>query len=219
MMKRKLIEITCKSVKVKKIGENTGREDVNLMGFELYYPREGVNKIISLKQVKLKDNTEKKFTSAKYKDKVIFKEIVRGNFQLRVFATSQDNPSQFDKLIFSAFRGALKVALGGLTGGIGSAILGAAASGGQDFFVDSFKPEEGGVSSIGEHDLVMSSNSILEDDIVIPLTVPKDVVKRTNRHRDSVYSAINSNVPLYLAKGANNGSVILTVKVLKEFDD
>ena len=45
-MKRQLIEITCKSIKVPKIGENTSTVDVNLLGVELYYPREGVSKLI-----------------------------------------------------------------------------------------------------------------------------------------------------------------------------
>ena len=45
-MKRQLIEITCKSIKVPNIGENTSKEDVNLLGVELYYPRESVSKLI-----------------------------------------------------------------------------------------------------------------------------------------------------------------------------
>lgn len=59
IIKRQLIEITCKSIKVPNIGENTSKEDVNLLGVELYYPREGVSKLMSIKQVDIKDGVEK----------------------------------------------------------------------------------------------------------------------------------------------------------------
>jgi hypothetical protein len=220
-MNRKIIEITVKSIKVLKIGENFSKEDANLLGFELYYPREGASKIVTLKSVEIENGKVKPFRNIKYKDKIIFKEVVRGDFQLKVFVTTQDKLTKFSKLMVTLFKGALNVALGGLTSGVGSAVLGAVATNGQELFVDSIKAEDGGVAIIGENFTALTSDNIVDGDMEFNLKAPKDIPRNRNRSTDSIYGAIqsaSSSTP-YIKKDSPNGKVILTFKVLHEYDD
>ena len=196
-----LFQFKLKEVLVMENGEfEEGIDGANSLSATLYYPKEGVPALTSIRSMSLKDSVPYDYTEEDYKKQLVFKEEIKGDTMFEVEISAIDKATKFEKLIVKLLGVAAGAAIGTVTG-IGAVVTAVASSASESIF-------EMAEPSDKIHVIGRGARLINEDtpngEFIIQLAVPKDITlsfKRKNDAGDIEY------VRATLSKGKNNAQV------------
>ena len=214
-MNTKILELSIKSLFLKKRGVKKEEEDINLINFNLSFPREGTPFATNFKKIMAKEPIPN-YDELPYSQKVIFKEEIRGGTELGITVEYIDNPSTYEKIAVEVFKGIFKTALGVATGGIGNMVLSSATSKMGGALIENMKAVKS-ILTIGSGSQTIDISKLDDEgEIRIPLKVKKRIMKKIKKteldYTTMLYKDIEEEV-LGIPKG-ENGFIILKYKVL-----
>lgn len=125
-----ILQIALKKVKVIENGKAEEGGAINALSTTLYYPREGIPALTSVRSLSLEDNQELDYSGEPFQRQLVFKESIRGASILEVEITSKITASRLEKFLAKALGAALPAAVGIIAGfGAGVTAVVAKASG------------------------------------------------------------------------------------------
>jgi hypothetical protein len=113
-----ILQIALKKVKVIENGRAEEGGAINALSATLYYPREGVPALTSVRSLSLEDEQEFDYSTESFQRQLLFKESIRGTSMLEVEITSRITASRLEKFLAKALGAALPAAIG-MVAGIG----------------------------------------------------------------------------------------------------
>jgi hypothetical protein len=135
-----IFQIALRKVRVIENGRAEVGGAINALSATLYYPREGIPAITSVRSLSLEDNQELDYSTQPFQRQVLFKELIKGTAMLEVEITSKITVSRLDKFLAKIFGTVAKAAIGTVTG-MGSILTGAIATASGPLF-DLAKPKD-----------------------------------------------------------------------------
>lgn len=186
--------------------------DVNVLGFTLLYPREGVPAVATTRSVKALDNERFDFPSRKLKEgspyeELLFREVVRREAPLVVDITAVYKADWLSKAIVKAVGAVVGVAVKAIPAtDVGLAFLGSSAGS----IFEQIAPKD--KTYIIGRGAVVLQEGMSDGTQVVNLTVPKDVkLWKAPPPSTSLGTAPPAGKEIRLPKGEHNGTVTLAI--------
>lgn len=218
----KTIEVLLKRVQITENGEDRVTDAATVLSVSLSYPNALTPTRSSVKALKLKDNSDIDFATARdpdtnlpytYADRVIFKESIHGKTMLQVGMATVHKTSKLEKFLAGLFGAVFGAAWKLLVGGITNVIAGAAVETVGAAHVKTFEVDDEKSNPIGEGSVEFDENSIPASPVSIQLVAPKDLVVDRLEFPQGSSQPKKVKVKL-LAKGQKNGVVELEVNTI-----
>ena len=214
-MAGRILEMRLVEVKVEENGELKDEAGQNILKATLFYPREGITSLSTIKSLRLQDKTVLDLRGEPYYQTVLFKERINGNCHLIIEVAEVDKPPKIQKFFAAVLGTMVKTFLGGVKRKINHVILGGGVKGGTDFIWSelhgNIKPEDR-VEPIGRGDYEFETHEV-EPELIIPLTTPMDIAFKTLKRRAKDGKALPVE-EVYRKRGTDNGYVVIACKYL-----
>ena len=203
-----VFEITLETIVVNENGRLRDKESVSALTASLVYPRAGVSQVTTIKQLKLTDKNAHQYDSKDYQTRILFKEEILGETELKMQLATVRKASKLDKIIQATFKGAVLAVFGSLAGTLGTIVIGAVTGGTKSIFELTKSDKE--IFVIGEAEMQMFE-SLPDGDYEIKMKVPKNI---DVEYPEMTMDGVRYKKVTLLKKGTSNAIVKIKVKRL-----
>ena len=201
-------EITLERIEVNENGRFKDKEAVCALAAALVYPRAGVSQVATIKELKLADKKAHQYSSKDYQTRILFKESVLGETELKLQLAAVRKANKLDKIFKAAFKGAVLAVFGSLTGSLGSIVTGAVTGGTKSVFELTKADKE--VFVIGETRKQISE-SFPDGEYDLEMKVPQNI---EIEYPEMTLEGLRYKKVTLLKKGTANAMVTVKVKRL-----
>lgn len=168
-------EITTTNLTINNVPGNTWGEVSNVLTANTLYPSAGRGSVATVKTIPSLEKIKLDFLSKSFEDKILFKEEINGNTQIKFKVTQTIQHTEMEKFIISLFQNlftagakfATEAFLAGITAGIGNVLVGSAINTTIDVLLKKMFDSNGSVISIiGEGSLDLPAGSIVSGKVI-----------------------------------------------------
>lgn len=219
-------ELSLKSLSIEENGDIRKKTASNGLVVSLVYPTPGKPVVTTVKELRLTDDQVIDFDQGvnpgtgqpyTWSERILLKEEIEGSSYLIVELTDVEELGKLDRFMAALFKNVFKAAWGLFTEGIGNVLLGAVSESIGAAHLESFDVKGEKVNIIGKAELVLDGAALpaagSASDIELDLIVPKKVETTVAVFDPNTHKPVRTKKTV-LAKGAQNGEVVLTLKAL-----
>lgn len=210
------IQISFKSIEIVENGYKDIEVDAkNFLSAQLIYPKSGVPAIETVKKLSLTDGDTYDFTKGTFNDKIIYEGVIEGDSEIEIRLTAKHEVVKMNKLINDLIGTGIVAGIGVATGGIGAAVITAAAKELVEGIFSIINKEE---DKVEEKVIVIGKGSRLfnryvpDGDFIIPLIIEEETKFTQIISRDGKEIRQTKT----LRKGLTNATVILDIKRIRK---
>ncbi|WP_420264596.1 hypothetical protein [Candidatus Magnetominusculus dajiuhuensis] len=198
-------EITLNELKIDKGTKASGGKITNVLAATLFYPSAGRGEVGTIKTITIETGTVS-FTNSSFENKILFKEKISGNTQIKFKITQTIELTDMEKfvvkLLHNVFGAGAKVAseaiLAGVTAGIGNVLIGAALNTSIDELLKKmFDEDYKQITILGEGSIYLKAANLAgaTTTMEIVLRCPDDIIIATNRQTGGLESFSPTQAP------------------------
>lgn len=198
-----ILQITLKKVRVIENGKAEDGGALNALSATLYYPREGVPAITSVRSISLQDEQEFDYSREPFQRQLLFKELIRGRTILEVEITARMTVSGLEKFLLKTLGSVLPTAVG-LIPGIGPLVTGVIGRVSGPLF-EAATPKDK-ILVVGRGSFPIDENTP-EGPLPVQLSVPTKITLKRTQTQNGQQVEVTKTLP----KDFTNGMVTLEI--------
>ncbi len=200
------LQITLKSFFLEEEAFQENMNGSNLLSSVLVYPRAGVKSVETLTRLDLVKGKKLSFRSFAFSDKILFKEIIEGDSELKLSLSAVEQPDEIEKILQSVIQTGVGIGLGMVTGGPGIALITALSKTVLDSVFDLARPAVK-TTVIGTQHFPINS-ALEEGELPLHLSTPADIVLYSREIREGEDVLVRKT----LKKGMGVATCVLDIK-------
>ncbi|MCG6553770.1 MAG: hypothetical protein L7F77_15700 [Candidatus Magnetominusculus sp. LBB02] len=199
-------EITMSKLKIDKGTKASAGKITNVLTATLLYPSAGRGEVGTVKTIPLDEGVTVDFSNGKFDSKILFKEEIAGNSQIKFKITQTIELTDMEKfvvnLLHSVFGAGVKVAtesiLAGVTAGISNVLIGTALNTTMDELLKKmFDTDYKQITILGECSIDLNAAALASAKTTkgTILTCPDDIIIAKNRQTNGIESFSPKQAP------------------------